>query len=85
MRSTGAGASKRAIRRHHEARRKVWVRKNLRHYFLSPDDPPPRRVGLYADTPKVCSCWMCGNPRRYLNEPTLQEQVHEAAWRSKDS
>lgn len=38
------------------------MRKNLPHYFLDPNDPPPRRVGLYANTPKVCSCWMCGNP-----------------------
>lgn len=25
-------------------------------------------------TPKSCCCWMCGNPRKYLNEITLQEQ-----------
>ena len=23
---------------------------------------------------KVCSCWMCGNPRRHLGEVTLQER-----------
>jgi hypothetical protein len=21
-----------------------------------------------------CSCWMCGNPRRYHGEPTVQER-----------
>ena len=25
-------------------------------------------------TPAACSCWMCGNPRKHLNEITLQEQ-----------
>jgi 4-hydroxyphenylpyruvate dioxygenase-like putative hemolysin len=24
-------------------------------------------------TPKACSCWMCGNPRKHLNEITRQE------------
>lgn len=68
-----AKESKRALRRHHLARRKRWVRKNLRHYFG--DDPPePGRVGLYANTPAVCSCWMCGNPRRYFGELSIQEQ-----------
>lgn len=75
---------KRALRRHHASRRKAWVRRNLPHYLLDPHEPPPRRVGLYANTPKVCSCWMCGNPRRYLNEPTLQERVHEEAGRWED-
>ncbi|WP_146208325.1 hypothetical protein [Gilliamella apis] len=28
----------------------------------------------HITTPKACSCWMCGNPRKYLNEITLQEQ-----------
>ena len=23
---------------------------------------------------KGCSCWMCGNPRRYLGERTIQER-----------
>lgn len=66
--------SKRALRRHHSERRKRWVRRNLQHYFLDPSQPEPRRVGLYAETPKVCSCWMCGNPRKHFGELTFQEQ-----------
>jgi len=31
-------------------------------------------LGRVVDTPTPCSCWMCGNPRRYLNERTVQEQ-----------
>ncbi|CAH2801603.1 MAG: hypothetical protein CBARDMAM_4422 [uncultured Caballeronia sp.] len=26
------------------------------------------------DTPAPCSCWMCGNPRRYFRERTIQER-----------
>lgn len=32
-----------------------------------------RNAGLFADHGKVCSCWMCGNPRRF-GELTLQEE-----------
>jgi hypothetical protein len=24
----------------------------------------------------ACSCWMCGNPRKYRGEPTIQERKH---------
>lgn len=24
-----------------------------------------KRIGLYGATPCLCSCWMCGNPRRF--------------------
>ncbi len=71
--------SKRALRRHHLARRKRWVKKNLRHYFFDPSEPEPRRVGLYAETPAVCSCWMCGNPRKVFGELPIQER-RAAEW-----
>ena len=29
------------------------------------------------DTPTVCSCWMCGNPRKFRNEKTLDEKSFE--------
>ena len=29
------------------------------------------------DTPTVCSCWMCGNPRKFRNEKTLNEKSFE--------
>ena len=52
----------RAIRRHHRAR----VFRRRRHYWgygsnLFPDDAFPSVI----DTPKPCSCWKCGNPRRF--------------------
>jgi len=34
----------------------------------------------YHDHLKVCSCWMCGNPRKYYNSPTIQEcRAYESA------
>lgn len=65
---------KRALRRHHAQRRKAWVRRALRHYFMERHALPARRVGMYAKTPKICSCFLCGNPRRFIGEPTIQER-----------
>lgn len=64
---------RRAIRRFHRAR----LLRRRRHYWGSasrfwPDPAGPEVV----DTPKRCSCWMCGNPRRYEKKSkrrTLQE------------
>ena len=25
-------------------------------------------------TPTPCSCWMCGNPRKWFKQPTIQER-----------
>lgn len=33
-----------------------------------------RERGIAAQTPKPCSCWMCGNPRKFTGERTVQEQ-----------
>ncbi len=65
---------KRALRRYHAQRRKAWVRRTLRHYFMERHDLPARRVGMYSKTPKICSCLMCGNPRRFHGELTIQER-----------
>jgi hypothetical protein len=34
----------------------------------------PREVGRIAHARQLCSCAMCGNPRRRLGERTLQER-----------
>jgi hypothetical protein len=33
------------------------------------------------NTPKTCSCWMCGNPRKYFKEITKQEKISTDQWR----
>jgi hypothetical protein len=55
------GSQRRSLRRHHDQRKKAWVRKNLTHYFYGLAVMPADRVGRYARTPKVCSCFMYGN------------------------
>ncbi|MBD1589766.1 hypothetical protein [Pseudomonas typographi] len=32
-----------------------------------------KNAGVFANHGKVCSCWMCGNPRK-LGELTMQEK-----------
>jgi hypothetical protein len=32
------------------------------------------RVPKLYRTPTPCSCWMCGNPRKFLGERTVQER-----------
>lgn len=34
----------------------------------------PVQRGIAAHSPKRCSCWMCGNPRKYSGERTIQEK-----------
>jgi hypothetical protein len=57
---------KRTIRRHDRdriilqgLRRKYWHVKSPGHLFKNNT---------------VCSCWMCGNPRKYFGELTIQEK-----------
>lgn len=64
--------AKRSLRRHHAARMKRRAEHRLRVLFDF-QEPDARTVGLHAATPKQCSCWMCGNPRRYFGELTFQE------------
>lgn len=58
----------RAYRRAQAARLKARRR---RYYNAARGE---RDVGLLLNTATRCSCWMCGNPRRYGGERTLQER-----------
>lgn len=63
-----------AYRRHQRQRAKHRALRYLRWIFSS--DPrwiTPRQVAHFAEDRTPCSCWMCGNPRRYLGEVTRQE------------
>jgi hypothetical protein len=57
-------------------------RERIRHnpqYWWGRQLQEGREQGAVIDTPTPCSCWMCGNPRRYLGERT----VCERRWRQK--
>ena len=59
----------RSLRRHHEQR----VKRRVAAYYGGYARRDPRHIGKIAHARQLCSCWMCGNPRRRLGEPTLQE------------
>lgn len=60
----------RALRRHHVAR----LKRNRRFYHGYDLTENPRYIGQAVHTPANCSCWMCGNPRKFFGEPTMQEK-----------
>jgi hypothetical protein len=60
----------RAFRRHQEQR----IKRRVAGYYGGYARENPRAIGQLARTRTPCSCWMCGNARRYFKEPTLQEQ-----------
>lgn len=56
---------KRAKRIHHKER----LRKKRIKYWGGIDPTDKRRIGIAVNTPTVCNCWMCSNPRT----PSIQE------------
>jgi len=68
---------KRSERRHHLARMKKKYRRNFSWLYLS----DARSIGITARTPKRCSCFMCGNPRKYFKVKTIQEQKSDQCLR----
>lgn len=61
----------RAQRRHDTSRIKARFYSKQRGQACWTTDP--RNAGLFANHGKVCSCWMCGNPRKQ-GELTVQEK-----------
>lgn len=68
---------KRAQRRFHRER----IRNKRKSYWNANDLPNGHlddvRLGIVTSTPATCSCWMCGNPRKYWGDKTRQELMSE--------
>lgn len=62
----------RSTRIHHSVR----IKNNRRNYLNDGRLISAKALGILLHTPALCSCWMCGNPRKYLNEITKQEVIH---------
>ena len=65
--------SRRGLRRHHVRRLK---RRRRGYWYGTFEEFAPltrRALGVVVNTPKPCSCWMCGNPRKHWRERSLQE------------
>jgi hypothetical protein len=62
----------RAVRRHHRFR----LRENRKNYHLGAEfySDPDGVKSFWVNTPTPCSCWGCGNPRKYENGPRLTIQ-----------
>lgn len=69
--------SKRAQRRHHYQRLKSKRKNYWNHGYNTYETTEEVLSGKVVDTPKVCSCYMCGNPRKYFKEKTRQEKKFE--------
>lgn len=64
----------RALRRYHRQR----VKNNRRKYWtVFPHEESPKRLGIITTTPCICSCWMCGNPRKYYKNSKAGMKISE--------
>lgn len=64
----------RALRRHQSQRAKARAINHLQTIFgESREWITPQKIAEYAKNRTPCSCWMCGNPRRFTGEATRQE------------
>lgn len=59
---------KRGIRRDHYMR----IKRKRKSYNVAPIEDGV--TDLTIETPKPCSCFMCGNPRKFFKESTIQEK-----------
>ena len=66
----------RALRRHHYKRLKRRTKERMLNNYRVCDRHwiNPRTIGIETNTPRRCSCCLCGNQRRYRNIPTVQER-----------
>ena len=60
-----------AFRRQQEEKKKSKAKK-IGHSWYN-HEPTPKQIGFIAHSPKACSCYMCGNPRKHWKQKTFQE------------
>lgn len=58
----------------HNAYRKF---KESHYAWMQDDEALVDRARRKANHMKDCSCFMCGNPRKFFNETTVQEKKHK--------
>jgi hypothetical protein len=63
-------STKRAERRHHVER----LKHNRRFHWGQDLSLRPKAWAQAVDTPTPCSCYACGNARRWWGEETIQER-----------
>jgi hypothetical protein len=65
----------RAFRRAQALKKKTWAAKTFKYHYMT--ELTEAGIGIRAHTPAICSCHMCGNPRKHWKQVTLQERKHE--------
>lgn len=60
-----------AFRRFQERKKKMWVSTHFKNHWLG--GITPGQIGIRAHSPAICSCHMCGNPRKHFKQRTIQE------------
>ncbi|MEW4569411.1 hypothetical protein AB1L88_16220 [Tautonia sp. JC769] len=73
---TPSAKQARAARRHHRSRMIARAKRSIKLSFMSTRERE-RFARKAHDHLASCSCWMCGNPRRWFGEPTRQERRAE--------
>ena len=67
----------RALNRHHDARIKSKRTRYVNDWTEATRPtrtPTAKEIGRKACTPSNCSCYMCGNPRKFTGELTIEEK-----------
>ena len=70
----------RAFRRFQEFKKKKWVQR----VFSRWRELDEASIGYLAHSPHNCSCHMCGNPRKWWKEKTIQEKKMDEFYREID-
>lgn len=70
----------RAFRRFQEFKKKAWVQR----VFSKWRPLDEASIGVLAHSPHNCSCHMCGNPRKWWNEKTMQEKRMDEFYKATD-
>ena len=66
---------KRLLNRNKKQLLKVRAGKILKRIFFDEDFVTQSHIGIFATTPKKCSCKGCGNARRHYKDVTLKEKM----------
>lgn len=57
------------FRLHHKER----LKRTRKRYWDGGVRKAAQQINMIVRTPAICSCWMCGNPRKWWKQRTIKE------------
>lgn len=74
------------FRRFQEAKKKLFAKMiwKQRRRWADNREPDPKAVGYIAHSPASCSCEVCGNPRKWWNQKSMQERRMDEFYRNEE-